>query len=123
MDSTLTKLEKDIISLLTSSPLGILSQKDQLLLNQLRSKRLELQTHFLLTWQLKSCTNWAQYGDSNTKKIHTVASRRRNQNTIWSLEDEDGHCIEDESALKNLGHKHFSHIFCDDKSTYFISQL
>ena len=40
-----------------------------------------------------------------------LALGRRNQNTIWSLSDEDGICYEDEAALKELGQSHFAHIF------------
>ena len=79
--------------------------------------------HYLLTWQLKSRAKWALYGDSNTKYFHALASGRRNHNAIWSLEDKDGHSVEDEVALKELGQRHFSHIFCDDKQTCLLSQL
>ena len=33
---------------------------------------------------------------------------------IWSLNDDDDNCIKDDFALKELGMKHFSHIFQDD---------
>ena len=52
-----------------------------------------------------------------------MASSRRNHNAIWSLEDEDGHNIEDEVALKELGQIHFTHIFSDDKQTCILAQL
>ena len=61
--------------------------------------------------------------DSNTKLFHTIASDRRNHNTIWSLVDEEGHYIEDEHALKELGKRHFAHISCDDKQTCLLTQL
>ena len=62
-------------------------------------------------------------GDSNTKYLHALASRRRNQNVIWDLKDEEGLCVEEEASLKELGLRHFSHIFTDDKQTYILAQL
>ena len=76
-----------------------------------------------MTWQLKSRTKWALYGDSNTKFFHALASGRRNQNSIWSLLDENGNSVEDEGALKEMGRCHFAHIFCDDKQTSLLDQL
>ena len=62
-----------------------------------------LLNHYLLTWQLKSRAKWALHGDSNIKYFHVLASGRRNHNAIWALEEEDGHSVEDEAALKELG--------------------
>ena len=50
----------------------------------------------------------------NTKYFHMLASGRRNQNSIWSLSDEDGNIYEDETALKDLDQTHFAKIFKDD---------
>ena len=92
-------------------------------LNQLRSDRKRILDHFLLTWQLKSCAKWALYGDSNTKYFHALASGRRNQNSIWSLLDDEGHSIEDETTLKDMVQSHFASIFSDDKHTCLMEQL
>ena len=92
-------------------------------LTQLRSDRKKILDHFLLTWELKSCAKWALYGDSDTKYFHALKSGRRNQNSIWSLLDDEEHCIEDEPALKDMGHSHFASIFRDDKQTYMMEQL
>ena len=81
------------------------------------SQKKKLLDHTLLTSQLKIHTKWAFHGDSNSKFFHALASGRRNQNTIWSLLDEDGGIVEEETALKELGLSHFSQIFYDDKQT------
>ena len=103
MESDLIRLDREIGSLLSGSSFGILSLEDQMSLTLLRSKKKKMLEHHLLTWQLKSREKWDLFGDSNTKFFHTLASGRRNQNTIWSLNDDDGNCIVDESALKELG--------------------
>ena len=55
--------------------------------------------------------------------FHALASSRRNQNSIWSLLDENGNSVEDECTLKEMGQYHFSHIFSDDKKTILLDQL
>ena len=52
-----------------------------------------------------------------------LASGRRNQNSIWSLSDEDGNFYEDETALKELSQTHFANIFKDDGGTCLFHQL
>jgi len=71
-------------------------QDEQSALSQLRLRKKALSDHLLLTWQLKSRTKWALLGDLNTKYFHALAYGRRNQNTIWSLLNEEGDIVEDE---------------------------
>ena len=52
-----------------------------------------------------------------------LASGRRNQNSIWSLVDEDGNSYEDEAGLKELVQSHFANIFRDDGGTCLMNQL
>ena len=96
-------LDCAIVSLLSGSTNGILSIEDMERLTLLKSDKKKILEHYLLTWKLKSRTKWALYGDSNTKYFHMMASGRRNQNSIWSLYDDDGNCYEDEEALKVPG--------------------
>ena len=120
MESESHRLDLDISTILSGSVFGILSHEEQLSLSMLRSKKKKLFDHILLSWQLKSRTKWALYGDSNTKFFHALAYGRRNQNTIWSLMDEDGNSVENETALKDMGQSHFAHIFHDDKQTSLL---
>ena len=107
------RLDGEIGAFITCSSSGIISHEDQSSLNLFRLKKKALLDHYLLTWKLKSRAKWEEPRDSNTKFFHALASRRRNQNAIWALEDEDGHSVEDEAALEELGQRHFSHIFRD----------
>ena len=120
MDANSKRLDLEISSLLTNSSFGILSQEEQISLSQLRFEKKKILDHHLLTWQLKSRTKWALEGDSNTKFFHVVAPGKRNQNSIWSLMDEGGRCVEDESELKVMGQQHFAHIFKDDNQTCLL---
>ena len=123
LESVSLKLDKEIRDLLSNTSSGILTLEEQHTLNNLRLKKKKVLDHHLLTWHLKSRVNWALFGDSNTKLFHALASGRRNQNAIWSLEDNDGNCIDEEEALKNLGLNHFSHVFRDDNQTCLFTQL
>ena len=123
MEKESHSLDDEIGALLSSYSLGILSHEYQMTLNVLKSKKKNILEHYLLTWQLKSRAKWAVLGDSNTKYFHALALGRINHNAIWALEDEEGHCVEEEVALKELGLRHFSHIFRDDKKTCILAQL
>ena len=59
MEKDSLRLDVEIRSLLTSTTLGILSQDDQMTLNDLRLKKKNLMAHELLTWQRKSRNSWA----------------------------------------------------------------
>jgi len=43
------------------------------------------------TWRMKSRVLWLKNGDENTKYFHNYAKHRQNINTIWKLQDEEGH--------------------------------
>ena len=100
---------------------GNFTLEDQYALNLLRAKKKKILDHLLLTWKLKSRNDWVLYGDSNTKFFHAIASDKRNHKTIWSLVDEERHTIEEEHELKELGSRHFVHVFSDDRATCILT--
>ena len=59
--------------------------------------------HELQSARIQSRLTWASQGDANTKFFHVVASTRKNHNTIWGLEDEEGHLIVDDTGIKDMG--------------------
>ena len=79
--------------------------------------------HEITTQRLKSRVQWIKEGDANTRFFHSFASARKNTNTIWSLNDQDGNSDSEDLALKQLGKHHFSDLFGDDKSTNIADQL
>ena len=114
MDSKSNSLDRAIGSLVSGTSNGILTMEEMAQLTHLRSEKEKILDHYLLTWKLKIRTKWALQCDSNTKYFHMLASGKQNQNTIWSLADEDGNCYEDEATLKDLGQSHFANIYKDD---------
>ena len=73
--------------------------------------------------RLQSRETWALLGDANTKYFHTVATARKNQNAIWSLQDEAGNWVHDDQSIKSLGVQYFKKIFADDHLTNIVAQL
>ena len=123
IDSASSSLELAIESILSGPSNGILTRELTLHLSHLSVERQRILDHLQLTSQLKSRTKWALQGDSNTKFFHVVASGRRLQNMIWSLEYSDGNLIEEEAPLKELGKTYFENIFKDDGFTSLEHQL
>ena len=96
-------LEKEISSILHSSPSAILNQEQQQKMNSLKKDLQKLIDHEINSARLQSRITWAQKGDANTKYFHVVALARKNHNAIWSLQDESGNWISDDKSLKDLG--------------------
>ena len=73
-NSMLTDLDKEIHSLLTSCPSGVLSEDEAMSLSFLKGNKEKLLVHEVLTWKLKSIIIWIELGDANTKFFHSFAS-------------------------------------------------
>ena len=116
-------IEKEIHILLTSSHSSILSSESLSSLKALQQDLKKLKDHEILSAKLKSRMIWASLGDSNTKFFHSVASARKNHNTIWGLENEEGTVVESDQELKDMGVRHFKIIFSDDNQTTIFAQL
>ena len=102
---------------------GILSVPNKLKWDALQEKKNKYWAHELTTLRLNSRALWLKEGDANTKFFHLFASAKRNSNTIWSLNGQDGISVTEDLDLKALGVKHFSNLFCDDKSSDISEQL
>ena len=116
-------LEEEINSLLSSSVSALLTEDQQLRLLSLKAEQKKVIDHELYSARLKSRITWASNGDANTKFFHAVASARKNHNAIWSLQNESGDWVLDDSNLKSLGIHHFRNIFEDDNLTSISAQL
>jgi hypothetical protein len=67
------------------------------------------------TWRLKSRAIWLENGDENTKFFQAYAKGRREENTIWSLKDQEGRSITSFEGLASLGKNHFQTLFKADR--------
>ena len=123
IDSASSRLKIAIESFLSGPSNGILTRELTLHLSHLSVERQRILDHLQLTSQLKSRTKWALQGDSKTKFFHVVASGRRLQNMVWSLEYSDGNLIEEEIPLKEFGKAYFEIIYKEDGCTSLEHQL
>ena len=123
MNCELREVESKIYSLLASNSSGLFSVEDLESLKALRGRKAKLMAHEITTWMLKSRSKLAEMGDANTKYFHSIASARRNHNSIWALKYEENVWVEEEDELKDLGIKHFSDMFKDDLKTNIVDQL
>jgi hypothetical protein len=83
-------------------------------------KRLEAKRRLLLaeqeeTWKLKNRAIWLENGDENTTFFQAYAKGRREENTIWSLKDQEGRSITSFEGLTNLVKNHFQTLFKEDR--------
>ena len=91
-----------------SSAFGLLGSSEKHRLSVLKLELKKLLDHELRSAMLQSRLSWASLGDANTKFFHSVASARKNHNTIWGLHDERGILVEEDKELKALGFRFFS---------------
>jgi hypothetical protein len=62
-------------------------------------------------WVQRARANWLKQGDRNTNYLHNFASKRKKQNTIKSLVDENGVRHEDRDAMCGLVHNYFESVY------------
>ena len=123
MKHDLISIESEIKSLLGSFVSGILSSQDHIRFSDLRSKLNLMLDHELISSLLQSRMTWENLGGANMKYFHSVASARRNQNSIWGIKDDMENLSEDDNGLKYLGVNYFSKILRDDNQTNIMAQL
>ncbi|KAM6597211.1 uncharacterized protein LOC133034424 [Cannabis sativa] len=62
-------------------------------------------------WRQRSRTHWLKAGDKNTKFFHRFASKRKKNNTIKFLKDDNQNIVSDHNAMGNLVVSYFSDLF------------
>jgi hypothetical protein len=64
-------------------------------------------------WRLKSQALWLQAGDDNTKNFHGYANYKKNINSIWKIEREDGTWEINFKETVEEGVDYFSSLYLD----------
>ena len=90
--------------------MGILSLEDTIVLVDLKSHKDSLLSNEASTWRLKRRATCLECGDDNTKFFHAYARGRKVENTIWSLQDEEGTHVAFEDKAR-CGVNHFQQLF------------
>jgi len=62
-------------------------------------------------WKQRAKVNWLKDGDTNSKKIHAMASVCRKQNHIVKLKGSDGEVVENHFDICGVAKKYFDEIF------------
>uniref|UniRef100_A0A803Q724 Reverse transcriptase domain-containing protein n=1 Tax=Cannabis sativa TaxID=3483 RepID=A0A803Q724_CANSA len=62
-------------------------------------------------WRRRSRTHWLKAGDKNTKFFHRFASKRKKNNTIKFLKDDNQNIVSDHNTMGNLVVSYFSDLF------------
>jgi hypothetical protein len=65
-------------------------------------------------WIQRARANWLKHGDRNTSFFHRYASKRKKQNTIKYLIDDNGIKQEDRDAMCSTVHSYFSDLFTSE---------
>jgi hypothetical protein len=74
-------------------------------------------------WRLRSRAIWLSSGDSNTKKIHRVASNNRSRKHIWEISDDNGQIYKDQETIKATTSQHFKTFYKAGVEINIIEQL
>ena len=62
----------------------------------------------------KSRALWLLCGDDNTPFFHKYATHRKNLNSIWKIEDDNGNLVEVFEAIARAGVHHFESLFQEE---------
>lgn len=79
----------------------------------MEGRKLQILKFEELAWRVKSRALWIKCSDSNTLFFHRFANQRRIYNTIWALENEQGHIINSQKDLTKANSLHFKNVFSD----------
>ncbi|RYR01851.1 hypothetical protein Ahy_B06g080712 [Arachis hypogaea] len=67
-----------------------------------------------LLWYQKSCCNWLEFGDRNTKFFHASTMARRRRNRIEALQDDNGNWVHERTTLDRMATSFYSWLYTED---------
>ena len=62
-------------------------------------------------WKQRARADWLKGGDKNSAYFHTRASRRKSQNSIHGVVDENGRWVTSEPEVRGVFERYFHNIF------------
>ena len=62
-------------------------------------------------WRQRSCVNWPQLGDRNTRFFYEKASARYKKNYIEGLLDAEGRWLDEEGKVEDIVVDYYNNLF------------
>lgn len=72
--------------------------------------------HKEIFWRQRSKQLWLQVGEKNTKYFHTSCNKRKRNNHIQKLKNEDGDWVDWSSGLQDLIKEYFQRLFTEEQT-------
>jgi hypothetical protein len=116
----LENLEFEIEQLLFKIVESPLSMDDDRHLCELETNRKKNLREEEEAWRIRSRVTWIKSGDSNTKKIHKMASFNRNQKHVWELIKGNGDTLIDQKEIKEEVVNYFKQFFREKERDNYI---
>lgn len=67
-------------------------------------------------WRQRSKQLWLQVGEKNTKYFHASCNKRKRNNHIQKLKNEDGEWVDLNSGLQELIKEYFQQLFTEEQA-------
>ncbi|GKV19300.1 hypothetical protein SLEP1_g29582 [Rubroshorea leprosula] len=112
------RLQKELDQLQLEEQSEANLSRQRLLIDEINSLWLQEETH----WFQRARTNWILLGDRNSKYFHAMASRRRQNNYIFQLQNEQGTLLEGTDSLLDHAYTHFQQAY-DSLETCSFNQI
>ncbi|GKV39420.1 hypothetical protein SLEP1_g47185 [Rubroshorea leprosula] len=112
------RLQKELDQLQLEEQSEANLSQQRLLIDEINSLWLQEETH----WFQRARTSWILLGDRNSKYFHAMASRRRQNNYIFQLKDDQGTLLEGIDSLLDHAYSHFQQAY-DSPETCSFTQI
>ena len=101
------KIEGSIADSFNKPGFGFSTEADRNSLVNLESRRRNILFVREQEARQKSRATWLLCGDDNTSLFHKFANNRKNINSIWKIEGDDGILVEGFDSIVKAGVQHF----------------
>jgi len=115
----LKKIEKQLVVLAEGMKAQAFSWNSQARIWELEKKKQFFLKIEEISWKLKSRITWMKEGDKNTKLFHRFASKRRADNSIWQIKNEEGILLYSQEDIANEAVNYFKKAYKREDSREF----